>query len=183
MDRAIQSARRFLAVVCLAALVIGALLVWGFRQPRLPEVTAERLAEARQRWRAGGVADYDVEIAVTGRQAAVYAIEVRGGEVRAARRNGEALTGRRTLGTWSVPGMFDTLELDVESQARVAAGKAGPDSPWVDLRAEFEPRWGYPVRCQRVQWGGAGANPEVFWEVRRFAPVVGAAADSPDRDQ
>jgi len=143
-------------------------LVLVFRKPRLPPCSLTELAVARQRWADARLEDYDLEVEVRGKQAAVYAVEVREGEVRAATRNREPLKSPRTLGTWSVPGMFATLEADAQNQRRLEAGEATADIPWVDLRAEFEPTWGYPLRCQRIQWGGPGVNPEVFWEVRSF---------------
>ena len=168
MEQALRSARRLVFIVFVAVFGFFAALVVVFRQPQLPVVTHEELTSARQRWAAAAIADYDVEVVVTGRQGAVYAVEVRHGEVRSARRDGQPLSGLRTIGTWSVPGMFATLESDVDNQRRVAAGTADRDTPSVDLLASFEPTLGYPLRCQRVPWKNAGRNLEVTWEVRRF---------------
>lgn len=147
------------------------------RVPRMPKVTIESLAAARQQWRDAGLEDYDLTVEVRGRQAAVYRVEVRGGEVQRATRNDAPLRGYRTLGTWSVPGMFDTMEVDLEHQQR-AERSDGAGLPQVELRAEFDERTGLPRRCHRIQWGGPGANPDVVWEVREFEPRDGSSPDA-----
>src|SRR5437868_969745 len=70
-----------------------------------PTLTPKLFEAAHERWKLAAAPNYDIEIRVTGPQAAVYRCEVRDGEPQAAWRNGQPLTSRRTFGTWSVPGM------------------------------------------------------------------------------
>lgn len=182
-----SSRRRLLFGLALCAAGLAG-LVYAVRKPRLPPVTPERFEAARRRWADSAIDDYDLEVAVRGRQAAVYQVQVRRGEVQAALRDGRPLKGYRTLGTWSVPGMFETMSYDVEHQRRWDAGTAAADTPQVELRAEFDEQTGVPRRVERIQTGGPGANPEVYWEVRKFdrtdraTDATGPSLDSPPPD-
>src|SRR5689334_20535899 len=69
-----------------------------------PTLTPAAFHAAQEKWKSAAPQDYEVEIRVTGPQAAVYRVEVRNGEPRAAWRNDQPLASRRTFGTWSVPG-------------------------------------------------------------------------------
>src|SRR5262245_36073700 len=113
-----------------------------YRDPT-PSLTPELFHAAHERWKVNPPPNYDIEIRVTGPQAAVYRVEVREGEARAAWRNDKALATRRTFGTWSVPGMFSTMSRDVEAVERAAA--RGAASPLI-LRAAFNAEYGYPER-------------------------------------
>ena len=66
------------------------------------------------------------------------------GVAKTATLDGHELTNRRTLGTWAVPGMFNTIQIDVENQARKDRGE-------LLLRAEFDPQLGIPRRYERVE--------------------------------
>src|SRR5438552_3753860 len=107
-----------------------------------PTLTATLFEAAHERWKAAAPPSYDIEVRVTGPQAATYRAQVRDGEPQAARRNGQPLNSRRTFGTWSVPGMFATISRDVEAIERAATRRAAP--PLI-LRAEFDTQYGYPV--------------------------------------
>lgn len=111
--------------------------------------------------------DYDIEVAVAGTQPATYEVRVRDGQAIEAFRNGKPLNQRRTFGTWSVPGMFSTMSRDVEAVERRERGEADPSTPRLTLRAEFDPKYGYPKRYQRIEWG---SPVEVTWQVTHFEP-------------
>ena len=102
---------------------------------------------------------------VRGSQPATYAVQVRNGQAENATRNGRPLNQRRTFGTWSVPGMFSTMQRDVEAIERRARPNADPNLPQLTLRAEFDSRYSYPARYRRIEWG---SPTEVSWEVTRF---------------
>jgi hypothetical protein len=130
-----------------------------------PDLTPELFYAAHERWKAAAPADYDIEVRVTGSQPAVYRVEVRGGQPRAAWRNGQPLLSRRTFGTWSAPGMFGTISRDIEAVEKHTAGKADRFTPRLILRAEFDLTYSYPKRYRRIeQW----SNVEVAWEVVEF---------------
>jgi hypothetical protein len=140
-----------------------------------PELTPEAFYAARDRWRASSPPDYDVEIRVTGPQAATYRVQVRGGQPQAAWRNGYPLKQRRTFGTWSVDGMFSTIGRDVEAIERRAAGQADINETELILRAEFDPQYSYPRVYRRIQWGsrrGSDAT-AATWEVVEFRAISG----------
>ena len=163
--------QRKIAWLCLAmtaGVVLGLAATFGIsafaRRGWLPVLTDSAFDAARQRWQQNGPDHYNVVATVTGRQSATYRVEVRGGEVLQALRNGLPLRQRRTMGTWSVPGMFGTISADLESQHRIAAGTADRNTPHVRLRAAFDRQLGYPIRYHRMEVR-SGGNYEVSWEV------------------
>jgi hypothetical protein len=154
-----------LIVGTLAGLLVTlAILRWRMYDPT-PPLSAEALRAARQRWRERGPADYDIEIRVEGPQPGTYQVTVRGGQATSALRNGQPLTQKRTLGTWSVPGMFATINRDLEQVERRAGGNADRFTGALTLRASFEPELGYPQRYMRME---SGSTRDVSWEVTRF---------------
>jgi hypothetical protein len=132
---------------------------------RTPELTPAIFHAEHQQAKSAAPADYDIEVRVSGSQPAVYRVQVRSGQARAAWRNNQPLTSRRTFGTWSIPGMFSTISRDIEAVERHAAGQADPFTPRLTLRAEFDPRYHYPAKYQRIEWG---SPVEVMWEVISF---------------
>ena len=135
--------------------------------PRLSEVSRARFDRAREQWKTKGPRSYDIETAVAGLQKAVYRVEVRDGKVVSAVRNGSPLKDTRTMGTWSVPGMFDTMEVDVdhsEEPIRISAR----ESHYVSPLARFDPTYGYPSHYRRIEWG---SDVEASWEVTEFRVV------------
>ena len=166
------SARRRLTLGCLAGLALGLAFALVLVRQRIhdptPALTPEILAATQLRWERNGPADYDIEVQVEGNQPALYRVEVRRGEAVAAQRNGHPLKQLRTLGTWSVPGMFGTMSSDLEQLEKRAAGKANAPTPHLTLRARFNPATGYPEKYLRYE---AGSRMQVSWEVIRFEPI------------
>lgn len=157
--------RRWLKLLFFANLVLGgsALAVLITRRQGLPKVTPEALEQAREKWAQRGLSSYRVRVHVSGRQPAVYEVVVREGEVESARRNDLPLKTSRTLGTWSVPGMFATIQLDLDAIRR--------HQP-VMIRAAFDEQYGYPRRFHRLDTSGTTGNPEVYWEVKELTPIT-----------
>ncbi len=158
--------RRVLAVISISLLVLASIsITWMIviRQQRIPELTRENFDAARVKWDATNIDDYAIETIVVGMQPATYRAEVRNGEILAAQRNGYALKDQRTLGTWSVPGMFRTIEHDLLNFERDEA--EGKSTRELHLRAEFDPELGIPRRYLRVEWS-SGA--QVSWDVAEF---------------
>ena len=180
------------ALLVVLALASGLAMLRSVLGERVPALTRTEFAVAWQRWEQAAPANYTIEIEVSGRQAAVYRVEVRAGEVISASHNGTPLPNRRTWFTWSVPGMFETMEGDlrvIEGAASNAAapqgtgpvsgpatGNAANSPSRLTLRAEFDPRYGFPSRYQRFEWG---AKVDAQWRVREFVPVLenGAAGE------
>jgi hypothetical protein len=143
-----------------------------------PTLTPQEFEQAYDRWSADPVANYDIEIRVTGPQASVYKASVRDGQPQAAWRNGQPLTTRRTFGTWSVPGMFSTMGRDVAALQQAAA-KGTP--PPLILRAAFNAQYGYPEHYRRIDNGSRKGSDAitVTWDVIKFQ-ITPAAGQSPE---
>lgn len=159
---------RWLLLLVLVLIATGAGL-WSLRRP-LPKVTRTELEQASRLWSESGPASYHVQVRVTGRQGARYDVRVRDGVVVEALRNGESLSPGPTLETWSVPGMFRTILLDVEGLERRSRGSSDEAAPSTSLllRCEFEPERGIPLRYQRIEWGNGTTNPDASWTVDKF---------------
>jgi hypothetical protein len=139
----------------------------AMHRDQTPNLTPALFEAAHDRWKKAAPPDYDIEVHVSGPQGATYRVEVRDGQPQAAWRNGDPLTSRRTFGTWSVPGMFGTISRDLETVDRHAAGRTSED---LLLRAAFEPKYSYPERYRRIQWGSRRGSDAitVAWEVTTF---------------
>lgn len=137
-----------------------------FVAQRIPELTEARLEAAQQLWQQRGPANYDMEVEIRGARPGIVQLQVRNGEPTSVTLNGRP-PSRHTWNTWSVIGMFDTLERelmlaeDPQHEMNVAPGAL------LRLRCEFDPQYGYPRRYHRHATGGA---PEVFWLVKRLEP-------------
>ena len=153
---------RAIIVITVVGVVLATLFaVAWFRRGGLPPVDASALAQAQTRWEANAPSDYSIEVQVTGRQGATYFVEVRDGDVIRATRNGQPLTQQRTLGTWSVPGMFETIAADVDHLEKIRRGVTNGPASWLTLRARFHPRYGYPEHYIRLENSGQSAATEV----------------------
>ena len=166
--------RKIRALVAAAFLGAGAGLVLlivataGHNGDLMPQVTPEGFAAAQLRWRNSGQRNYDLTVVVTGRQAATYQVEVRDGHVQRATRDDLPLKQRRTQGTWSVPGMFTTIQSDVDNLVSHRDGTADRSTPQVLLRGVFHAELGYPIRYHRTELRKWENNLEAAWEVVTF---------------
>lgn len=153
---------------------------------QLPTFDPVDFYAAKDCWDLQTPQNYRITVAVTGRQAAEYSVEVRGGQVADATRNGQPLRQRRTMGTWSVPGMFGTIQSDVTNLEKHRAGTADATTPQVLLRGSFDEEYGFPARYHRTELQKWGNNIEVAWEVVAFelldpvSPIGNPTAPSVD---
>jgi Family of unknown function (DUF6174) len=148
-------------------LVTVAIGIWLFRDP-LPALTPERLVAADKLWREQGPANYDLDLKLSGGQTGLIHIEVRDGEVTAMTRNGRTPEQRRTWDYWSVENQLDALGQELESARNPERAFGVASASSVVLRAEFDPRYGYPRIYQRIVLGQLS---ELRWEVTSFVPV------------
>ena len=158
----------------LALLTVLAIVVVWSRRGQLPELDSAIHASQFAAWERVAPPDYNIEIEVTGLQPATYVVQVRDHKVVKATRNGTPLLQDRTKGTWSVPGMFDTMELDLANAHADPEKRLTTRSPRVTVRANFDPTWHYPEVYQRIQWGSVY---EVEWRVTRFEVVADTATE------
>lgn len=162
------------AILLLAIAGAVVLLLARFRDP-LPPLELADLEAAEARWRAEGPADYDLDLKLGGARPGSVHVEVRGGRVTAMTRDGRTPSQRRTWDVWSVEGQFDTLYRELELADAPAREMQVDAATRLVLRAQFDPRLGYPRRYRRIV---LGEGPEVYWEVTRFRPLpIGGAAD------
>jgi hypothetical protein len=160
--------RSILLALVLVALVAGVGVVLKlFVARHLPELTEPLLAAAEARWEANGPANYDLDLELAGARPGVVHVEVRDGEVTAMSRDGVTPSQQRTWYVWSVPGQFETIERELELAEDPQFEMQAAEGTQVVLRAEFDPKYGYPRQFHRLVFGG---GPEVFWRVTRFEP-------------
>ena len=100
---------------CLGLALGGALAVELFVVERLPELTVENLDAAEKLWEASGPKSYDLDLTIEGAQPGVVHVEVRDGVTTAMQRDGLAPQQRRVWDVWAVPGMFETIERELNS--------------------------------------------------------------------
>lgn len=130
---------------------------------RIPLLKESELNDAKRLWQEHGPVSYDMDIEIRGAQPGRVQTNVRNRVVMAETRDGR-VPKEHTWETWSVPGMFNTLELDMETAENPEqAIQAPPGTKW-QLRCEFDPVFGIPRRYHRLATGG----PEVYWRVTRF---------------
>jgi hypothetical protein len=137
----LRSPRNVIALVFSGFAVGIAIALFMLREPTEP-LTAKSLQEARDRWKAAGIKNYDMSYRMHG---SVYGIQVRAGIVSDVRVNGLAPTSTDWK-TYSVDGLFDILGMDLES-FRTPTNQVG--GPQVIMRVRFHPQLGYVERYVR----------------------------------
>jgi len=143
-------------------------VIFALRGERIPQLSRESLQAAQQRWQQDGPQSYDLDVTLSGRQSGQIHIEVRHGEVTGMTRNGTTPTQRRTWDYWTVPGQFDTIELEMEMADDPTHGFPAPPGSKVLQKAEFDAVDGHPVRYHRIV---LGTQLEIRWEVTRFKQI------------
>jgi hypothetical protein len=164
-----RGSRWMLLFVLSSALIcfVGAAgLLRLFVAQRIPELTAAELEKAEELWERVGPASYEMDLEILrGRPGKVH-IEVRNEQITAMTRDG--VTPKQH--TWrysSVPGLFETLERELEmAEDPVHELGAAAGTRW-HLRCEFDPVYGYPRQFHRYVYGG---GQEVYWRVTSFVP-------------
>ena len=150
-------------------LIVVFVMVRQSGEGSLPAISAEDLRRARQKWDRADITNYAVKVVVRGRDVSSYRVNVRDGVVQAAFRDDQPLRQERTWGTWSIQGMFETIETDMPSFELHREGKAELGTPQLALRGEFDDKLGIPRRYQRTEMRKFGSNLEVSWEVAEFS--------------
>jgi Family of unknown function (DUF6174) len=165
----IRHARRVLLILLLAALLClagAAAFLQLFVAQKLPSLSAHELEKAEELWDRAGPPGYDMDLEIRKPRPETLHIEVRNGEISAMQRDGMT-PAQHTWRYWSVPGLFETLERELD-MAEDPVHEAGADAEmqW-QLRCDFDPAYGYPRQFHRYVSGG---GPEVYWRVTRFIP-------------
>lgn len=149
----------------LLTLVVMVVVVVLARRDATPALTFESLEAARERWQKNGPADYRLDVSVAGRQPSRYHVEVSGGKATEVLRNDRPLA-RRNWPYWTVPGLFDVIEHDIDCSDDPTRGFGARPGSKAVLRAEFDSHIGFPRKFERLILG----EPELdmTWDVIRF---------------
>lgn len=158
------SRRATIGVVALAAVVIVGFALLRMGRSGLPEIKPTDLDAARERWAGAAVENYDIAITLAGRQSGEIKVQVRGGRPTAMTRNGVQPKQERTWEPWTVPGMFDTIDVDFDNR-KDAREKFGVEPESVKIRCEFDPEFGYPKRYLHQTFG---RQQDLEWTVTEF---------------
>lgn len=139
------------------AFVIGLTAFFFHIREPTEHLTIELLSSARQRWRMAKIADYDLRYRMHGSE---YAVLCRDGSVAEARVDGSPAMSR-DLSNYSVEGLFDILELDLENLAD-PNGPFGRTAQQVIVRVRFNREFGYIERYLRSAGMVRGATIELI---------------------
>lgn len=153
----------FLGVFVAISAIGVAWIVLG--RDSLPLLSESDLVAARDRWRRHGPASYDLDLQLAGNRPGIVHVEVRAGQVTRMTRDGVEPRQRRTWDYWTVPAMFDTIDQELAMAQDGVWSSADPALGQAELRAVFDPRFGYPLRYHRVV---SGKNLETAWTVTGF---------------
>ncbi len=162
-----------LAIV-LVIVLVGAILT----RDSTPRLTAADYETAVARWDANGPDSYDLDLVLTGNRPGAIHVEVRDGQVVHMTRDGVEPKQERTWYYWTVPGQFDTIGQELEMARDPADSFKSPEATGMVMWAEFDPRFGYPLKYDRVV---LGTNFEIHWHVTRFEAVAEESAGKKDR--
>jgi hypothetical protein len=150
---------------------LAAIGIWSlFHADQMPRVKQAGYDEARKKWRAADIQNYDLELIFEGsdRPKNIY-VEVRDGEVTKCLENGRAPGQQRFWDDWTINNQFKMIREDLAKAAR-PGGFAVKSNVTITLHGEFDPTYGFPTQYWRK---ARGATPlQCKWKVERFEPVV-----------
>ena len=133
---------------------LAAIGIWLlFHADQLPRVKQATYEEARQKWRAADLQNYDVELTFEGsdRPKKIY-VEVRDGEVIKCLENGRVPGQQRFWDDWTIDNQFKMIRDDLATLAR-PGGFAVKKNVTITLHGEFDPQYGFPVQYWRKAHG------------------------------
>jgi hypothetical protein len=129
-------------------------------------LTLERLQAAQERWKQRRAADYDLRVEVRGAQKGDHEIQVRGGKVVRMTTGGFDVP-QNAWTYWSVDGMLQFLQMELQNAERPELGFGVKDRKDVVMFARFDPDYGYPREYLRHVMG---RSIEIRWEIISFEP-------------
>lgn len=156
--------------LCVAFLSILATLVVRWSQSdRLQKLSDESIQSAWDRWRAAKIEDYRLRLKQEGRWSHELEVEVAGGRMVGAKRDGAELPPHRLPRAWTIDGMFDTLMTD--AQLNEAAERGDADGRFIRMLGNLAEDTGIPQRYLRIEMAQRGGNSTAGWEVLEFTPT------------
>jgi hypothetical protein len=173
--RRVRPAPLMLGVALGLVLAVVAIFVFAvLTRDSLPRLSEADYRAAVSRWEARGPADYNLDLEIAGNRPGKVHVEVRAGQVTRMTRDGVEPKQKRTWDYWSVPGQLDTIGEELEMARDPAASFGNRDATQVVMWAEFDPRYGYPRRYERVV---LGTDFETRWHVTRFEPLAAKSSE------
>lgn len=146
-------------VIAFGAFLLGlAAAVLYLREPTEP-LTTEALARARTNWQAAQIRSYRISYNMFG---SLYEVTVADGLVTELLLNGK-IPAVSQPGAYSVPGLFETLEAELEN----IHDPSRPLGEGVVARVRFQSELGYPLRYIRA---GTGVSRGATIETVSFEP-------------
>jgi hypothetical protein len=139
-----------IAIGLLAGAGLAAIVVFAMFRDTTPELTAADFAAAQQRWDQRAPKSYDLDLTIEGNRPGPVHVEVRDGQVTHMTRDGVEPKQRRTWDVWSVPGMFETIELELDKAGNPVEGFQAPPGSRMVQRALFDRQYGYPAKYHRI---------------------------------
>jgi hypothetical protein len=167
--------RRFRPAALIMGTLLGAmavaagLLTYAFlNRNTTPLLTRAEYEAAADRWNANAPASYNLDLVLSGNRPGKIHVEVRDGQATKMERDGVVPIQERTWYYWTVPGMMDTIAEELEMAESPAESFNASGASEVIQRAEFDPKYGYPRKYDRVV---LGADYETHWEITKFEPL------------
>ncbi len=158
-----------LGLVAVLGVVLAVVMLSRDRTPRL---TQEEYEAAARRWDERGPANYNLDLDLTGNRPGHIHVEVRDGQPVRMTRDGVQPKQERTWFYWTVPGQLDTIAEELEMARDPSASFDSPQATQMVIWAQFDPKYGYPQKYDRVV---LGTNFEIHWRVTRFEPLAEGA--------
>lgn len=151
------------ALAVVAGLLVNAYLSRG----RTPLLTRAAYEAAADRWDEHGPASYTLDLELTGNRPGKIHVEVRDGQPVRMIRDGVEPRQQRTWYYWTVPGQMDMIAEELDMAENPAASFNSPQASQMIIRAQFDPKYGYPRQYDRMV---LGTDFEIHWKVTRFEP-------------
>ncbi len=154
-----------IVLILIAGAIIGMTgAFFALREP-MSDLTIERIDAARRAWKTLGVRDYDTVYDIAG---GIVEARVRADRVVSLTRDGLKATSHR-LDDFTVEGMFDTLEREIEL-ANDPSQPFGGGAQTTLLRVRFNRECGYMERYLRAVGGTGRSQTMQLIEFRRTSP-------------
>ena len=130
------------------------------------ELTRSDWEAARNRWSNASIRGYVIVVDTKGLRPARHRVVVEDGKVVERTTDGKPVP-ERVRGTWSIDGMFDTLDMELRNRKnpRIPYGVDSADQ--IVTRVQFDEKYGYPASYLRHVLGRTGS---IEWVVVSFEP-------------
>ena len=140
-------------VLAVSTFAITAAVMFFLARVPTEALTVEALRSAMQRWESGNVSNYQIRYEMHG---SLYDVYVQNGIVITATADGQPIRSADP-GAYSVMGLFQTLELELENRSDPRGAFARQANTMV-MRVRFNEKLGYVERYLRSSGGmGRGA--------------------------